>query len=140
MPSIYCPSCGQPNQHSGIKPKFCGHCAQPLTLEGGGTQVLPPSQTVASRRNKTPIGRRPIIEDDDDGETMTDGTLPDIKKLELEITVDEPYRVTPGEIWGAGSLGLSRPTQTKKVNKKEVLDGLKKSIFEKKVVDLNPND
>ena len=139
MPKCYCASCGQANQYSDTKPIFCGYCGASLSLDASSVSPRP-SQTVASRRpNRVPIGRRPIINDYDDEEFEFDGTLPDIRKLEVEIELPEAApRETMGQIWGSGAIGAIRP-KGKKQSREEALQNLTKSIFEKKIVDLSPN-
>lgn len=139
---IFCPSCGQANEYSGVKPNFCGFCAEALSLQASGSvsQPLRPiarrpagrSMTVAAKKRGTAID---AFEEEYEA---AGNMLPDIDKLDVEIEVSKPYREKVGDVWGSGGTGDLRRAP-EKINKKKALANFTDRIFKKSLIDLNPN-
>lgn len=90
MLSTYCQNCGQKNEYTTTKPKFCSSCGTPLTQglnEVKGATALKQSYTQA----------RPIKKEvhDEDGTDVYE--VPNISNLEYEIEVSN-YNFTLGSI------------------------------------------
>ena len=91
MATIYCPECGYKNEYTLHAPKFCGGC---------GVEMGSPS-TASSSRSKPNSKRRKLkkpdfMTSDDPDETDSDH-VPDIKKLDVDISYEGQARVFRGE-------------------------------------------
>lgn len=80
MLSTYCQNCGQKNEYTVTKPKFCSSCGTPLTQ--GLNEVKG-----ATELKQSYIQARPITKEvhDEDGTDVYE--VPDISNLEYEIEI-----------------------------------------------------
>lgn len=94
--SLFCPKCGEVNEYTLTKPKFCHQCGNPFSS----------ISTSAAPINKSPIIQPQIIANkeekkydrDEDGiyEVITE--VPKIDKLSIEIDIPSKRKITIGDL------------------------------------------
>ena len=85
MATLYCTECGYKNEYSIHPPNFCGGCGVSL----GGKPPLKESKSSTRRRKRR--------EDDYDPDETDIENLPDISKLDVDITYEGQGRVFKGQ-------------------------------------------
>lgn len=82
MSTVFCSSCGAKHEYSGFAPNFCSKCGSPLNFKASASK--PVSRKVLETE---------IDEDLDDSEDSTNvNTLPNLKKLDVEISIEGGFR------------------------------------------------
>lgn len=84
MPFMFCQSCGSKMEYTTRKPNFCPSCG--IAIAGS----TPPPQAKPKENLQQ-----------NDEETR----MPNIKKLDVELTHSEPNTITLGNTIGSGTLG-----------------------------------
>ena len=89
MTTLYCQECGHKNEYSLHPPNFCGGCGIKL---GGGLE-----KNQAREGPKRKLKRPSFMEDDDHDDDGTDiDHVPDIGKLDVNISYEGQARVFKG--------------------------------------------
>lgn len=91
MLSTYCQHCGNKNEYSTVKPKFCSSCGQ--ALAGDYNEAKTNTQSKPSFFAKKPIQRE--IHDEDGTDVYE---VPDISRLEYDVEYMEDSSFSLGSI------------------------------------------
>ena len=130
MLKIYCSDCGSPTEYSLNKPKFCTNCGNSFFGEKKQqktalpVQMQRPTITKAKRANIEPEDY-----EDDYAEVTEVNKIPDIDSLSFDINIQPSNTETIGDIIGSSSDKENQLRKNKekiKINKKDLLDSLKK--------------
>ncbi len=109
MSQYYCLSCGNPNEYSFTKPRFCQGCGQPL--DGVAVAAIQPTKII--KKPKVQV----IEEEDEENEYESQGNFPD--KLSVSIEGWAPPRKLKIEELGRPSESFGGQQNVKKLSKKE---------------------
>lgn len=102
MLSTYCQSCGSKNEYQLKKPKFCGHCGEPLSAET-------PKPGLINTKRETEVSRG---SSETSGEETDVFEVPDLTDLEYEISYDRPS-FTLGSLIGQAGMEGPKPAANK---------------------------
>jgi uncharacterized Zn finger protein (UPF0148 family) len=129
MLKIYCPECGSPTEYSLNKPKFCTNCGNSFLGVKKEKVALP----VQMQKPTLSKAKRPNIEPEDYEDDYTEITevnkIPDIDSLSFDINIQPSSTEKIGDIIGSSSDKENQLRKNKekiKINKKDLLDSLKK--------------
>jgi len=85
MSTVFCSSCGAKHEYSGFAPNFCSKCGSPMNPKA--------LQAQANKFAPQKVSEPEPEEDSEYSEDSTDiNSLPNLKKLDVEISIDGGFR------------------------------------------------
>lgn len=139
MLKIYCQDCGSPTAYSNIKPKFCSSCGKPFDKNIIVNPVQLQKPTITNPQNfkiKKPILRAEDYDNEDiydEEDQEIDATVPDINKLDFDITDIKPNKIKMKDIISdipEEALSATEPVRrSKKVKNIKVKNKVKNQEF-----------
>jgi len=137
MLKIYCQDCGSPTSYTSLKPKFCSSCAKPFDKSIVVNKVQMEKPTFTKPQNIKKQVKSNVDDDYDYDNEDSDNIdyVPDIDKIDIEISEVKPRKIKLGDIVNNlteeafSQVENSKPIKMKKSKNTQKKNQIKNSKF-----------